>query len=190
MPHVNTVLGTIHPEEMGTTAIHEHIMWGLPGWEHDPGFWYDIGKVFEKCYNELTDFRLLGGQTYVDCSGIGLGRDLDIYIKLASCTGLHIVASTGFWADGGIAPHFRTMDIDFFEELFVRELTQGMGHTSVKAGVIKVGNGTETFTKLEEAQYRAAARAAKRTGAAIITHGVSFALKQLEILTSERLDPS
>src|SRR3990172_1929479 len=107
MAHVNTLLGTIHPEEIGTTAIHEHIMWGLPGWEFDPSAWPDIGKAFEKSYHELIDFRLLGGRTYVDCSGIGQGRDLDIYIKLAQSTGLNIIASTGFCADEGTAPYFR-----------------------------------------------------------------------------------
>ncbi|MFC1893633.1 phosphotriesterase [Chloroflexota bacterium] len=190
MAYVNTLLGTIDPEEMGITAIHEHIMWGLPGWEYDPGYWFDIGYAFEKCYHDLIDFRLVGGGTYVDCSGISLGRHLAIYTKLAKSTGLNIVASTGFWADYGIAPHFRTKDIDYFEDLFIRELTQGMGHTLVKAGIIKVGNGEETFTELEEIEYRAAARAAKRTGAAVITEGVHFALKQLEILLSEKVDPS
>jgi len=190
MAHVNTLLGTIHPEEMGITAMHEHIMWGPPGWEYNPGVWFNISKAFEKCYNDLMDFKVLGGRTYVDCSGIGMGRDLDIYVKLASATGVHIVASTGFWADDGIAPHFRTKDIDYFEELFIHELTQGMGHTSVKAGGIKVGNSLNEFTKLEETEYRAAARAAKRTGAAIITHGINFALKQLEVFKSEGLDLS
>ena len=136
------------------------------------------------------DFKLRDGRTYVDCSGIGMGRDLDIYIKLGASTRINIVASTGFVADEGIATYFRTKDIDYFEELFVRELTQGMGHTSVKAGVIRVGNSIGAFTKLEEMQYRAAARAAKRTGAAVITNGVHLAIKQLEVLTSEKLDPS
>ncbi|MFC1893623.1 phosphotriesterase [Chloroflexota bacterium] len=190
MAHVNTLLGPIHPEEIGITAMHEHIMWGPPGWEYDPAAWFDMPKTFEKCFHELMDFKLLGGCTYVDCSGIGLGRDLDIYVKLASSTGLNIVASTGFWADEGISPHFHSKDIDYMEELFVRELTQGMGHTSVKAGVIKVGNSIDTFTELEEKQHRAAARAAKRTGAAIITHGIQFALKQMEILLSEKMDPT
>lgn len=190
MAYVNTLLGRIHPEEMGITAMHEHIMWGLPGWEYDPGCWFDIKRVFEKCHNELIDFRLLGGRTYVDCSGIGLGRDLDIYVKLANATGLNIVASTGFWAEEGIAPYFHTKDTDYFEELFVRELTQGMGRTRVKAGVIRVGNSAKAFTKLEEMQYRAAARAARRTGAAVITHGAHLAPKQLEILRDEKLDLS
>ena len=190
MAYVNTILGTIDPEEMGITAVHEHIMWRLPGWEYDPNSWLDISQTFEKCYHELIDFRLQGGRTYVDCSGIGLGRDLDIYVKLASTTGLNIVASTGFGNATGIAPHFQNKDIDYFEELFFRELTRGMGNTLMKAGIIKVGTGKKEFTALEETQFRAAARAAKRVGSAIITDGVSFALKQLDVLRSEKFDLS
>lgn len=192
MAHVNTLLGPIHPEEMGITAIHEYIMWGPSGWEYDPDFWFNFSIMFEECYHQLMDFKLLGGQTYVDCSGIGMGRDLDVYIKLAdSIRQLHIVAGTGFSVGAGMAPYFRTKDMDYFVELFVHELTQGMGHSSVKAGVISVGNGSvETFTKLEEKVYRAAAQAARRTGAVVIAHGSYSPLKQLEILTSEKLDPS
>lgn len=189
MEHINTLLGPIHPREMGITAIHEHIMSGLPGWEFDPDFWFDV-RTFEKCYHELMDFRLLGGQTYVDCSGIGMGRDLDIYVKLASATQVHIIASTGFGADMGIPPHFRQKDAGYFEELFVRELTLGMGQSRIKAGVIRVGNKTGALTELEEMQYRAAARAALRTGAPIITSGGYCALREMDILRSEGLDPS
>lgn len=190
MAYVNTVLGPIHPEEMGTTAMHEHILWGLPGWDYDPGVWFKIGTAFEECYKQMMDYKLRGGRTFVDCSGIGMGRDLDIYTKLAAATRVHIVASTGFGAEEGIAPHFRTKDLDYFEELFVRELTKGMGHTSVTAGVIRVGSSREAITKTEEMRYRAAARAARRTGAAVIVDGGRVALKHLEILTGEKLDPS
>jgi len=65
-----------------------------------------------------------------------------------------------------------------------------MGTTTVKAGVIKVGNSGDRFTSLEEMTYRAAARASKRTGAAIVTHGTQFARRQAEILLEEGADPA
>jgi predicted metal-dependent phosphotriesterase family hydrolase len=190
MAHLNTLMGTLHPEEMGITAVREHIFWGPPGWELDPGAWFKIGKVFEKCYSDLMDFKLLGGQTFVDCSGIAWGRELDVYVKLAAATGMHVVASTWFWSDAGIAPHLRGKDTEYFEELFVRELTHGMGHTLVKAGVISAGSGSSGMSKLEASQYRAAARAARKTGAAVITHGVASALAQLDLFKEEGLDLS
>lgn len=190
MSYVNTILGPIHPDEMGVTSPHEHILWGPPGWEYDPEWWFHYPKVFAKCLGDLVEWRELGGKTIVDCSGIGLGRDVELYRMLSRYSGVHVLVSTGFWADGGIYNHFRAKDIDYMEELFVRELTQGIGNTGVKAGVIKVGNSVLEFTDLEERQYRAAARAAKRTGSAVITHGIWFAMHQLEIFQSEGLDLS
>ncbi len=191
MSYVNTALGTIHPDELGATLCHEHILWGPPGWEYDPEWWFHHPKVFAKCLADLVEYRELRGKTIVDCSGIGLGRDVELYRMFSRYSGVHVVLSTGFWADPGILNHFRVRDIDYMEELFVHELTQGIGKTGVKAGVIKVGNGILEFTKLEERQHRAAARAAKRTGCAIITHGhPESAMQQLGIFKSEGLDLS
>lgn len=194
MAVVQTVLGPIAPGDMGPTSMHEHIIFGYPGWEYDPeALWrenlWNAPKVYERIYNDLVDFKAAGGRTFVDCSGIGLGRDVDLYVSLARDTGVHLVAATGFWAQQGIAPYFRQKDIDYLEELFVRELTVGMEHSRVKAGIIKVGNSGTAMTPLEEATYRAAARAAKKTGCAVTTHGVNFARRQVEVLLDEGLDP-
>jgi predicted metal-dependent phosphotriesterase family hydrolase len=200
MPHVNTVLGEIHPEQLGVTNLHEHLLWSTPGWEFTPNAksHYDPPKVFEKVYNDLVDFKSAGGSTIVDCSGIGIGRDPELYAIWSRQSGVNVVACTGLWAEEKILPYFveryntKGMDftIDFMADIFVRELTSGMGSTNIKAGVIKVGNSKDKFTPIEEASYRAAARASKKTGAGIITHGVNFAKKQAEILMKEGVDPS
>ncbi|MFQ5879996.1 MAG: phosphotriesterase [Dehalococcoidia bacterium] len=209
MAKVNTVLGPIGPDELGTTSVHEHIMFGQPGWEHDPQELFDRPTVFEKINRDLLDLKDAGGQTLVDCSGITMGRDVEFYQALSRSSGVHIVACTGFWAERGIPGHFNivrrsatgdvpdprfTKSIDFFEELFVNEITQGMmlrgmRRSEAKAGVIKVGNSFEQMTPVEETTYRAAARAAKRMGVAVITHGASQARRQVEVLLSEGLDP-
>jgi phosphotriesterase-related protein len=190
MAYVNTVLGPIHPDQMGFTAMHEHVMWGPPGWQYDPDWWWSLPRVFEKCTQDFIDFRQLGGGTFVDVSGIGLGRDLDFYVNLARASRVNLVACTGFWADQGILPYFRVKDIDYHEQLYIRELTKGMGHTNIKAGIIKVGNTSrQPMSDLEILTYRAAARAAKKTGACVTTHGITAARQQFEILTSEGLDP-
>lgn len=187
MKFVNTLTGTIHPHEIGIAAIHEYIMLGFPGWEYDASFWFDIRKTFQECYNGLLDFRLQGGRTYVDCSGIGMGRNLSIYIKLAQATQINIIVSTGFWSEDSVTPYFCNKDDSFFKELFVHEINHGIGHKGVKAGLISVGNYKSEFTELDKMLYRAAAQAAKDTGAAVISHGFLTPLKQLEILAKEGL---
>jgi predicted metal-dependent phosphotriesterase family hydrolase len=181
MAYVNTLLGPIHPAELGPTAVHEHILWGPQGWELNPEYWFNFGKSFEESYSQLMDFKLVGGQTFIDCSGIGMGRDLDVYIKMAeSVRQLNIIASTGTWADERMAPYFRNRDIDYFEALFVHELTEGIGHSAVKAGVITIGGGEENGANPFEAIVcRAAAKAARKTGAPLITFGAFSPLKRL-----------
>lgn len=190
MSYVNTVLGPIHPDELGATACHEHIFWGPPGWQYDPEWWFHYPKIFGQCLADLVEYRELGGKAIVDCSGIGMGREVELYSMLSKYSGVHVVLSSGFWADPGILNYFRDKDLDYLEELFVRELTQGIGNSGIKAGVIKVGNGRVKFTELEQRLHQAAARAAKRTGCAIITHGIELAMTQLEIFKGEGLDLS
>ena len=190
MKKVYTVLGPIHPDELGLTAMHEHIFWGPPGWEYDPHWWFSKTAAYEKAHKDLSDFRILGGNTFVDLSGLGLGRDLPAYIELAKSSGLNIVACTGFWAERGIAPFFLDKDADYFEQLFLKEIQQGMGDTDVKAGIIKAGNDKTPMSKLEDTIYRAAARTSKKTGIAIATHGILHAREQVDIMIDqEGVDP-
>lgn len=189
MPYVQTINGRIHPEQMGVTAMHEHLLWGPYGWEYDPEWLLAMPKVVEKCFNDLVDYRNEGGVTFVDTSGIGLGRDIELYRMLASASGVHVVASTGFWAQRGVAPYFQVKDLDYHEELYVREITVGIGTSGAKAGIIKVGHFRTGITPWEEMHFRAAARAAKRTGAAVTTHGAEHAERHTEILLSEGLAP-
>jgi predicted metal-dependent phosphotriesterase family hydrolase len=190
MSYVNTVLGAIHPDELGVTATHEHIFWGPPGWEYDPEWWFHTPKVFAKCLADLVEYRELGGKTVVCCSGIGMGRDVEMYRLLSRYSGVNIIAGSGFHEGRNISNHFRAWDIDRMADLFVHELTVGIGDSGTKAGFIKVGHGVQEFTALEELEHRAAARAAKRTGCAIITHGAWFGLQELAIFASEGLDLS
>jgi len=190
-PSVKSILGAMHPDDIGVTSMHEHILWLSPGWQYSPEAdqLFNRETVFEKIKNDLINYKSAGGQTIVDCSGIGLGRDIDFYAALSRATGVNIVPCTGFWAEKKILPYFALRDIDYHVELYIRELTQGMERTDIRAGVIKVGNSRHAITPVEEKTYRAAARASKKTGAAIITHGINHALKQLEILLSEGADP-
>ena len=186
---INTVLGSIHPDELGITAMHEHILWGPYGWQYDPEWWYHVPKVYQKCSQDLVEYGRLGGKTLVDLSGIGLGRNINFYVEVSQSSRVNVVVCTGFWAERGIPCYFQNRDVDYYEELFIRELTVGIEGTPIKAGIIKVGNNRDEITELEEILYRAAARASKKTGASVTTHGVESARHQVEIFLDEKVDP-
>src|SRR5262245_4176365 len=145
MSKVNTVLGPIEPGAVGRCDMHQHVIFNTPGWEFTPYAveHFDKPRVFDKISADLLDFKAAGGGTLVDCSGIGIGRDVQFYADLARETGVNIVACTGFWAERKILTYFAVRDVDYLTELFVHEVTVGMGTTSIPAGIIKVGSSRE-----------------------------------------------
>ena len=198
MAQVQTVLGPISPEALGMTAMHEHIVYGMPGWEYAPEVNFDRSSAFEKIKKDLVDFKSLGGKTIVDCSGVANGRDIEFYQALSRVTGVNIVASTGFGAEPGIPGHFAstsysTKAVDYVVEVFLQELSQGMimgfmKKTNIRAGIICVGNRDNRITATEEKLYRAAARTAMRTGCPVLTQGAQMARKQVAMMTEEGLN--
>src|SRR6185295_10840306 len=77
-------------------------------------------------------------------------------------------------------------------EIFVNEVSEGIGSTGIKAGVIKVATGPHQITPYERNVIIAAARAHKHTGAPITTHtdDGTMGREQLAILRDEGVDPS
>ena len=189
MSRVNTVLGPIHAEEMGVTGCHEHITWGPPGWDYDPEWWFHYPKVYSKCLADLIDYRGQGGNTIVDCAGLGFGRDVEFYRMLSLYSGVNVVVPTGFWAGVGVYNHFVEKDLDYLVDLFVKELTEGIGATGIKAGFIKVGIGEE-ISEFDKHLHRAAARAAIATGCSITTHAAWDGMQVLDLFQEEGLDLS
>ncbi len=73
----------------------------------------------------------------------------------------------------------------------MQEITQGIGKSGVKPGVIKVATGLNSISTIEEAVLRAAARASKETGLPIITHTEAGTMgpEQAALLIGEGVDP-
>src|SRR6478735_3068648 len=194
MPQINTVLGPIAPEELGFTAIHEHIGYGMPGSELDTRWWKTPEVRYEETVPKLRAFhehvRDYGGGAggYVDATGICNGRDVDYYKSLSAKTGVHIVACTGFVGGDTALPFFERASVDYLTRQFVHEITVGIGGTGSLAGVIKVGvSRGGRMTDLDKRIYRAAARAALATGAPVLTHLAIDAENAITIFDEEGL---
>lgn len=191
MGKVNTVLGTIATEELGVTAMHEHIGFGLPGCDLDTHWWKKPNEAFDVTYAKLRKFRDHGGKTFVDCTGIGNGRDIEYFQVLSRKTGVNIVACTGFVAGDSALAYFRDKSVEYLTDLFLHELTIGIEGTNAKAGAIKVGvSRGDKLSELDQKIYRAASRAAVLTGAPIITHLSTDYETSLRIFEEEGLPVS
>src|SRR5947199_2887717 len=126
-PQVQTVLGPVAPGALGVVDMHEHVRFGMPGWETEAGALFERETMLAATVERFAAWRAAGGSTIVDVTGIGLGRDVAFYQEVARAAGIQFVACTGFWAQRGILPRYQTWyDLDAFVELFVRELTVGI----------------------------------------------------------------
>ncbi len=200
MAVIRTVTGAVEPSAAGVTLMHEHLMFGYTGWHWDTTFTLDREQALAEVVAELRALKAAGGATVVDVTPICSGRDVDFLVRAAKESGVQIVACTGFWSQLGMPTHFQRKTVDELEDIFVRELSQGMAATAVPAGIIKVGTMGEHMTEPEHRLFQAAARASVRTGATVTTHvsshlpspvGVIPAREQLKVLLDEeRMNPS
>ena len=137
MPSINTATGTCAPKDLGFTLIHEHLSAGFPGWEFDnQGF--DRKKEIATAVDRLKEIKNLGVNSIVDPCPMELGRDPEFAAEAADRSGVRVVVATGLYNEAlGIPPHFRSLPPDAIAEVYVRELTEGIGKTGIKAGIIK-----------------------------------------------------
>lgn len=196
---INSVLGPIEVQDLGATLIHEHLGIGWPGWEHDHED-FDRKKEGKKIVDKLKEIRELGIKSFVDPCPIELGRDPEFSAEMADRSGMQIVIATGLYNDAlGIPQHFRLMDVDGIAEVYTREITEGIGKTGIKAGIIKTACGGihgvtppgQGIKDTEVKCLRAAARASKATGAPILCHNDEFdpyGRETLDIFEEEKVD--
>jgi predicted metal-dependent phosphotriesterase family hydrolase len=197
-PHIQTVLGPVDPSIVGFTLPHEHTaisLWHVPSrWDY-----WELTRDEALITGELVQYREAGGTALVDLTLPGVGRDAAWLVRLARATGLHLVMGCG-WYRGAHYPAEALIDRRSVEELadeLVLEATEGLPayglEEPVRPGIIgEIGTDKPWISALEERVHRAAARASRRTGLAITTHGVmsDVGLEQLAVFEAEGVDPA
>ena len=158
---------------------------------------YERSAMAEVCAQAINEAKGYGLNTLVDVTPIDLARDVELQKLVSDKTGINIISATGFIDEATGANAYFKFRSNLYDvtteiyEIFMKEITQGIGNTEVKAGVIKVATGPGCISKFEESILRAAARVNKETGTPIITHteSGSMGLEQAELFISEGCDP-
>ena len=196
---VNTVTGTISSDQLGPTLMHEHILYGYPGWDGDLSMApFDREAIVKTGVELLSQLKSCGVKTYVDATAVDGGRNPEIYQEVSEKTGVQVICSTGYYYEGeGAAAYFKFRstlgDIENeVYDLFMKEITDGIRDTGIKPGVIKVGSSHGTITDYEKTMFRAAARAQRDSGLPIITHTQEGTMgpEQVDLLVSAGADPA
>jgi phosphotriesterase-related protein len=195
---INTVQGPISPDELGVTLMHEHIIYGAAGWYADNTMApFDREAIIRASLATMKQLKAHKVKTFVDATPNDTGRDAELLKEVSEKSGINIICATGLYSEAEGAPAYfrlRTQMGDAtneISELFMTEITKGIGTSGIKAGVIKVATGNGRISPYEEMVLKAAARAQKQTKVPIITHteAGTMGLEQADLLISEGGDP-
>ncbi len=167
---VMSVNGPVAGADLGRTLVHEHIIIGLPGQELDPRGLADRREIVAIAVDELQRLKAHGVDSLVDPCPIELGRDPELYAEVSQRSGVNIIFATGFYMeDLGIPMYWRSRDADEIADFYLKELTDGVGSTGLRPGVIKAATGMDV-TSNEEKCLTGAGMAQRQADCAIITH--------------------
>ena len=192
-----TVLGAVSPDELGVTLPHEHCLIDMSIWFAEPptvtgkqlareplsldNLWYvryhpysnldNVQLVDERAaVEELQHYRFAGGQTVIDMTNIGLGRDPLALARISRATGVNIVMGAGYYVEESL-PAGAPVNEDVIARDIVRDIVEGADGTDIRAGLIgEIGVKVWPLTDGEKVLLRAAAIAQKETGAFINIH--------------------
>jgi phosphotriesterase-related protein len=187
---IHTIKGPVEIEALGLILPHEHLFTDLRG-PHVPDYAQgEASAVVQVVGPHLADAAAVGVTALVECSTVGVGRNLAMLQSLAEATPIHIVAPTGVYRDAYIPTALRETSEGELVDLWTRELTEGIEGTSIRAGFIKLAMSDDGPTALEIRNLKAAARASQNTGAVIAIHtiGGRIAREEMNILEEAGLD--
>jgi phosphotriesterase-related protein len=207
---VMTVTGPVPAANLGMTLIHEHLLFD-GDWHHQPveeagrrataesPLRMDtLGFARKYCYEHLDNshrldvdeatreimfFKRAGGQTVVDQTPIGLGRDPRALRAIARESGLNVVMGCGYYVHERHPEALDERSVEDITDELVREVTVGVGTTGIRAGIIGEIGTSDPVTASEEKVVRAAARAQSITKVPLSIHHVVWGRHAPRILS-------
>lgn len=210
---IQTVQGPIRPESLGITLPHEHFLidqtlGGVYFVEpedpeervlaHQPVCMQNLSWVryhtkdsldnqlldsIDTAIGEATLFKRHGGNSIVDMTNRGIGRNPRALERIARETGLNIIMGSGYYANSPLV-HDRLRDME--EGDIAREIAQefrdGVDDTGIRPGIIGELGCSWPLSPLEVKGLRGGVMAQRKTGASINIHPGRNDNAPLEIL--------
>ena len=182
--HIRTVKGDVPVSSLGKWVPHEHLFTDLRGPLVEGYAQGDPEHVASVVLPHLQAAEARGVTALVECSTIGVGRNIAVLRHLASLTPIHIIAPTGVYKEGFIPPNLLAMSVEQLADLWISDLTQGIDGTDSRAGFIKVAVNDDGPTDAEVRTLQAAALTSRSTGAVVASHtiGGAAARREIEVL--------
>jgi len=201
---VTTARGPVAPDALGRVMMHEH----LHSDNYDPEKEQVITEE-KPTTPERREYLLREAVPYLrQCTDHGCRAFLDatpppwrawptLYPEISEAAGMHIILSTGFYRDielgtywvkkpeDSIWPYVVEASVDELADYCIREITEGIHGTPIRAGAVKLGTSQPAMTDLEKKAFRAGARAQKATGVHVTTHCTRIGAEKSQLATFE-----
>jgi len=222
---VMTVKGPIDAAKLGNTLMHEHILNDCSCWWNPPAnaerqYLADAKVSIEilselrqdpfvckhnialddeaLAITELQAYRDVGGDTGVDPTCRGIGRNPEALFRIANQTGLNIIMGSGYYLQDSHPGELRSMSVQAVADQIIKEAMEGLsisttdGTNRARIGLIGEIGVSSDFTDDERKSLQGAARAQVHTGLPLMVHLPAwFRLghEVLDIAECEGVDP-
>ena len=199
MGTVETARGSVATDQLGRVLMHEHIfVISTEIQQNYPEEWGDEDERVTDAIERLTELKEAGIDSILDPTAIGLGRYIPRIALIADKVDLNIICATGLYTFNELPFYYQMRPgsgdaVDSMTVHFVRDISEGMGETGIKAGVIKCATDVPGVTPDVERTLRACAQAHRQTGCPITTHtdaSLKRGLDQQKIFREEGVDLS
>ena len=171
MAQVQTARGPVEAASLGRVLMHEHVfVLTAEVQQNYPEEWGAEDERVADAVRRLRELPAAGINTIVDVTVIGQGRDIARIKRIAAqVPELNIVVATGVYTFDAVPLFFWRRPRGTMTEFFVRDITEGVLDTGVKAGMLKCAVDTKGLTEGVEQVLRSVARAHVATGGTPIT---------------------
>jgi phosphotriesterase-related protein len=201
MAKINTVRGQLDSARLGTTLMHEHVfVLSAEIMQNFPEGWGDEERRVQEAIARLNELKSRGVDSIVDLTVIGLGRYIPRIQRIAEQTEINIIVATGVYTYNDVPMYFHFQGPgtelggpEFMDDMFVKDIEEGIAGTEVKAAILKCATDEPGLTPGVERVLRAVARAHRRTGVPISTHTharTRRGLEQQRVFEEEGVDLS
>ena len=122
-----------------------------------------------------------------------MGRDVLQLQRYSKAHKLHIIASTGFYLYPYHSEWLHSASVEDIAELFMKELTEGIENTEIRAGIIaEIATSKEKIYDSEKKVFEAAGIASQQTNCAVSTHCDmgTRGMDQIELLCKAGMKPN
>ncbi len=151
---------------------HEHLFVDLRTPDAPRHGQADAADVVALMAPQIEAIKAQGVTALVECTPEGVGRNIAAIKAVSEATQFPVVVPTGIYREPWVPDWARNASEDALYDWLLRDLTESIGNTGVRAAWIKLSAGDDGITPLETKILRAAARAAKATGAVIGSHTI------------------